>query len=89
MMKLASILLAGALLGLTGCGNIETHTTVEKETKVDSNGNEKTKIETKTETIRHDSANASTTNKEVKEIKVEKRDSDPAVKLGPIEINTR
>lgn len=74
--------LAG-LAGLSGCGNSETRTVVKKETKIDSDGNEKTKIETKTETRSNSGSDLSTTTK--KEIKVESRD-DPIVKLGPVEI---
>ncbi len=77
--------LAGSTL-LTGCGDTTTHTTVKKETKIDDNGNEKTKIETKTETVSNSGGdrNSSTT----KEVRVEGRD-DPIVKLGPVEINKR
>jgi hypothetical protein len=41
---------AAMLVGFSGC-NDETHTTVKKEVKVDGNGNEKVKTETKTTTI--------------------------------------
>ena len=70
-MKKFSVFLA-ALFVLAGCG--DSSTTIKKETKIDSNGNEKTKIETKTETKSPDGD--STIRKETKEVKVEVKHND-------------
>ena len=65
--------ISAAVLGLllAGC---ETKTTIKKETKVDSNGNEKTKIETKTET--KDANGDTTVKKETQETKIEVKHND-------------
>jgi len=58
---------------LAGCG--DSTTTIKKETKVDGNGNEKTKIETKTETKSPD-GDTTTIRKETKDVKVEVKHND-------------
>jgi hypothetical protein len=87
MKHFTTLFLSAALLALTGCGDTTTNTTVKKETKIDGNGNEKTKIETKTETRTTNDRSDATPTREVREIKVERKDSDPIVKVGPLEIN--
>ena len=79
-------LLAACVFGLTGCNDTSSNktTTVKKETKIDSDGNEKTKIETKTEetTVKTPpSQDNSTTTVRTVEVK-----SDPVIKIGPLEI---
>jgi hypothetical protein len=74
-MKHFMTLLTSAVLltGIVGC-NSETNTTVKKEVKHDSDGNEKVKTETKTTTIDHndlrtrddDRATTTTVKKETK-----------------------
>lgn len=86
MKTLSALFLSTALLALTGCGDTQTNTTVKKETKIDSNGNEKTKIETKTETRSTNDRSDATTTREVHEVKVD-NGSDHIVKVGPLEIN--
>jgi hypothetical protein len=83
MKTLTALFLSTALLGLTGCGDSTTNTTIKKETKVDSNGNEKTKIETKTETRSTNDRSDATTTREIHE---DKPDGDTIVKVGPLEI---
>ncbi len=83
---LSMALIGACALGLTGCNDTSSNktTTVKKETKIDSDGNEKTKIETKTEetTVKtpDSSANNTTT---VRTVEVK---SDPLIKIGPLEI---
>jgi hypothetical protein len=87
MKVLSSMALIGACaFGLTGCSDTSSNktTTVKKETKIDSDGNEKTKIETKTEetTVKTpDSSTNNTTTVRTVEVK-----SDPLIKIGPLEI---
>lgn len=57
---------------LAGCS--DSKTTIKKETKVDSEGNEKTKIETKTET--REPNGDTTIRKETKDVKVEVKHND-------------
>ena len=71
-MKKLSLLLA-TMFVLAGCGD-DSRTTVKKETKIDSDGNEKTKIETKTETRTPDGD--TTVRKETKDVKVEVKHND-------------
>lgn len=87
MKTLSTFALIGVCaLGLTGCNETSSNktTTVKKETKIDSDGNERTKVETKTEetTVKtpDTSANNTTT---VKTVEVK---SDPVIKIGPLEI---
>lgn len=87
MKALSSLALIGfCLLGLTGCNETSSNktTTVKKETKIDSDGNEKTKIETKTEetTVKKPDSSANNTTT-VKTVEVK---SDPVIKIGPLEI---
>jgi hypothetical protein len=63
-----------AVLGLLLYGCNDTKTTIKKETKVDSEGNEKVKIETKTET--KDPNGDTTIRKETKDVKVEVKHND-------------
>ena len=78
---LFATLIAGCAGGLSGCGETHSTTVIKKETKIDSNGNEHTKIETKTvETT--DRGNEPAPRERV--IIEEKK--DPIVKIGPLEI---
>jgi hypothetical protein len=68
-----------------GCAdNTSRTTTIKKETKVDSDGNQKTKIETKTEEQSSTDRNAPPLRD--RETTVEVKKSDPVVKVGPLEI---
>lgn len=60
--------------GIAGCGDTDTSTTIKKQSTIDSDGNEKTKIETKTETKAPNGD--STTTKETKETKIEIKHND-------------
>ena len=81
-----TFIVAGAL-GISGCGDTNSNktTTVKKETKIDSNGNEKTKIETKTEetTVRTTEPAPTQATTTVRTVEVR---NDPIIKLGPLEI---
>jgi hypothetical protein len=88
MRLLLTIALIGAsVLGMSGCNDTSSNktTTVKKETKIDGNGNEKTKIETKTEetTVRTPEPAPVQEKTVVRTIEVR---NDPIIKLGPLEI---
>ena len=71
------------LIGILGCeSNTTTNTTIKKETKIDSDGNEKTTIKTQTEqtTINNNDPDRHETRIEVKH-------DDPVIKLGPLEVH--
>jgi len=76
--RMAVIVLAAfCVFGMTSCGEVNSTTTIKKETKVDGDGNVKTKIETKTvetRTINSDGA------------VIETKDSNPIIKVGPLEV---
>ena len=72
MKRMTWIFAAVFSLLLAGCN--DSKTTIKKETKVDSQGNEKTKIETKTET--REPNGDSTTRKETKDVKIEVKHND-------------
>ena len=85
MNKILTLALTVAcVLGLSACGDVDTNktTVIKKETKVDSDGNQHTKIETKTV-----ESNDRTSNGTVIHDRVIEDKKDPIIKLGPLEVH--
>jgi ABC-type uncharacterized transport system auxiliary subunit len=85
MNEIATVsLTAICILGMAACGDttVNKTTVIKKETKTDSDGHEKTKIETKTvETTERNKDGTVTRDRIIVEDK-----KDPIIKLGPLEI---
>lgn len=82
MKKLLALgLTAVFAFGFTACGDVDTNktTVIKKETKIDGDGNEKTKIETKTVESNQKSSDGT--------VHVIEEKKDPIIKLGPLEVN--
>ena len=71
------------LIGMLGCeSNTTTNTTVKKETKIDSDGNEKTTVKTQTE-----QTTINNNDPDHRETRIEVKHDDPVIKLGPLEVH--
>ena len=82
MKKIATtILVVSCIFGLSSCGDSNKTTIIKKESKIDSDGNERTKIETKTEETTVRNGDGTVIHEHPIEVK-----KDPIVKLGPLEI---
>ncbi len=91
MRKMMAVLIVASLvLGLTACGDTQVNKTTEvkKEVKVDSDGNEKTRVETTTVETTERRKDGTVIVKEEKP-PIVREEKDPIVKLGPIEIRKK
>lgn len=90
MNKVIATFCAAAVFALAGCGDSNTNktTTIKRETKIDGDGNERTKVETKTEetSVRTTDPVVNHNTEVVREKTVEVK-GDPIIKLGPLEVH--